>query len=83
MKDSTLFMLVPTDSGVVALQKANYILTRRNNDILEKNASLSTYNKALTYALVGLSLVAVLAAGYYVYSVIKEERKKEKRASYI
>lgn len=83
MKDSTLFMIVPTNSGVVALQKTNYILTRKNNAISEKNVSISTYNEALTYAFIGLSLVAVLAAGYYVYTVINEERQKEKRASYI
>lgn len=83
MTDSTLYKFVPANSGLVALQNANYILKQKNHAVSEKNLCLSVHNNNLTNAFVGLALVVVLAAGYYVYRVINEERQKEKRASHI
>lgn len=54
-----------------------------NRELLVENSQLNKNNEVLTNAFVGLSLVVVLAAGYYVYTVINEERQKEKRASHI
>lgn len=83
MIDRTKFDLVPAKSGIANLQKTNYILTRKNNAISEKNVSISKNNEVLTYAFVGLALGVMLAAGYYVYRVIEKERMQEKRASHI